>query len=271
MLREEPLVAVGLLPGLVAVIRELQTQTSGEGAASGLETGVAGGRAFDPGSGVVDGSPVTDRRELLGLRTALRGVPLFSMLPDRQVRRIERQFTVRRYGKDRVLVRSGAGGSSFYLLLEGRVQVEARDGSPRRPGPGSAVRGTRADRRRPARGHPDVARPGDGRRAAAGVLPASAEERTAHGRPAGRRPRGAHPAAAGAAHRLTAAAGHGPGTGEGRRCLRTAGLPGRERGFALSYDSRESGLTSSRAYRQAYRHPSRRRPLQACRRRCTRW
>lgn len=127
MLREEPLVAVGLLPGLVAVIRELQMRAPGS-VASELQTGVTG-RAFDPGSGVVDGSPVTDRRELLGLRTALRGVPLFSMLADRQVRRVERQFTVRRYGKDRVLVRSGAGGSSFYLLLEGRVQVEARDGS----------------------------------------------------------------------------------------------------------------------------------------------
>jgi CRP-like cAMP-binding protein len=126
MLREEPIVAVGLLPGLVGVIRELQSGATG---ASALETVAAGGWAFDPGSGVVDGSPVTDRRELLGLRTALRGVPLFSLLPDRQVRRVEQQFTVRRYGKDRVLVRSGAGGSSFYLLLEGRVQVDARDGS----------------------------------------------------------------------------------------------------------------------------------------------
>ena len=128
MLREEPLVAVGLLPGLVGLIRELQSRAPAGDGGSALETG-ASGLAYDAASGVVDGSPVTDERELLGLRTALRGVPLFSALPDRHARRVERQFTVRRYARDRVVVRQGAGGSSFYLLLDGRVRVDAQDGS----------------------------------------------------------------------------------------------------------------------------------------------
>ena len=129
MLREEPLVAVGLLPGLVGLIRELQSGGLAASDALAAEAGATGSRAYDASSGVIDGSPVTDERELLGLRTALRVVPLFSALPDRHVRRVERQFTVRRYGKDRVLIRQGAGGSSFYLLLDGRVRADARDGS----------------------------------------------------------------------------------------------------------------------------------------------
>jgi CRP-like cAMP-binding protein len=127
-LREEPLVAVGLLPGLVGLIRELQSRMPAESAAPAPGTATVG-RAYDPDSGLVDGSLVTDERELLGWRGALKRVPLFSALPGRQVRRVERQFTVRKYGRDRVLIRQGAGGGSFFLLLDGRVLVTARDGS----------------------------------------------------------------------------------------------------------------------------------------------
>jgi CRP-like cAMP-binding protein len=129
MLREEPLVAVGLLPGFVSLIRELQSRAPAEGAAHAPETATIAGRAYDPDSGLVDGSLITDERELLGWRAALERVPLFSALPERHVRRVERQFAVRRYGTDRVLIRQGAGGGSFFLLLDGRVQVTARDGS----------------------------------------------------------------------------------------------------------------------------------------------
>ena len=45
---------------------------------------------------------------------------------------------MRQYGKGRAVVRQDAKGSSFFLLLAGRVRVEARDGSSSTLGPGES-------------------------------------------------------------------------------------------------------------------------------------
>ena len=87
------------------------------------------GRAYDLETGIADGSVVRDARDLLGWYTALRHVPLFEALPERHLRQVARRFAVRRYGEDSVVVRQDAKGSSFFLLLAGRVRVDARDGS----------------------------------------------------------------------------------------------------------------------------------------------
>ena len=86
-------------------------------------------RAYDPETGIVDGSVVRDKRDLLGWYAALRHVPLFEALPERHLRQVARRFAVRQYGKGRVVVRQDAKGSSFFLLLAGRVRVDTRDGS----------------------------------------------------------------------------------------------------------------------------------------------
>jgi len=129
MLREEPLVAVGLLPGLVRVIRDLQTSLRAERSGRVPDEQTPFGSAFDPETGIVDGSVVSDARDLLGWHTALRHVPLFETLPERHLRQVARRFAVRQYGRGRVVVRQDAKGASFFLLLAGRVRVEARDGS----------------------------------------------------------------------------------------------------------------------------------------------
>jgi len=137
-LREEPIVAVGLLPGLVRVIRELQASRLVESAGRMPAEQPLSGRAYDPESGIVDGSIVRDERELLGWYTALRHVPLFEALPERHLRQVARRFAVRRYGKGRVVVRQDAKGGSFFLLLAGRVSVAARDGSASTLDPGES-------------------------------------------------------------------------------------------------------------------------------------
>jgi hypothetical protein len=129
MLREEPLVAVGLLPGLVRVIRDLQASRRAKGMGRMAEEPTLPVRAYDPETGIVDGSVVRDKRDLLGWYAALRHVPLFEALPERHLRQVARRFAVRQYGKGRVVVRQDAKGSSFFLLLAGRVRVDTRDGS----------------------------------------------------------------------------------------------------------------------------------------------
>ncbi len=129
MLREEPLVAAGLLPGLVRVIRDLQASMHVESQRRAPEEQTSSYRAFDPETGIVDGSVVHDARDLLGWQAALRHVPLFAALPERHLRQVARRFAVRRFGKGRVLVRQDAKGGSFFLLLAGQVRVEARNGT----------------------------------------------------------------------------------------------------------------------------------------------
>jgi CRP-like cAMP-binding protein len=129
MLREEPLVAVGLLPGLVRVIRDLQASRRVESTERRPAEQTPSGQADGLDNTIADGSVVLDERDLLGWYTALRHVPLFEALPERHLRRVAGRFAVRRCGQGRVLVRQDAKGSSFFLLLGGQVRVEARDGS----------------------------------------------------------------------------------------------------------------------------------------------
>ena len=129
LLGDEPLVAVGLLPGLVRIVRDLQASRQVSSTARAAEGETPFSRAYDPETGIVDGSVVRDHRDLLGWHTALRHVPLFEALPERQLRHVARRFAVRQYGKGRAVVRQGAKGGSFFLLLSGRAQVAARDGS----------------------------------------------------------------------------------------------------------------------------------------------
>lgn len=138
MLREEPLVAVGLLPGLVHVIRDLQAPRRVARTERIPEEQPPSGPAYDLETGVVDGSVVRDARDLLSWYAALRHVPLFEALPERHLRHVARRFAVRQYGKGRVVVRQDAKGGSFFLLLAGRVSAVARDGSSSTLDPGAA-------------------------------------------------------------------------------------------------------------------------------------
>ena len=68
---------------------------------------------------------------------ALKRVPLFAGLPDRDLATIARQVTVRDYRPESVIVQQGNTGLGFYLIAEGEVEV-VQDGQVRRTlGPGA--------------------------------------------------------------------------------------------------------------------------------------
>jgi CRP-like cAMP-binding protein len=121
LIREEPAVAVGLLPGLVGIIRHLEGEAAPKGPAAGKRAPVgatAGGAAPEA---AVEG------RDLMGWMLALRHVPLFAPLSEKHLRRVAKLFAVRRYRDGSVLVREGDPGDSFCILLGGKARVE-RDG-----------------------------------------------------------------------------------------------------------------------------------------------
>lgn len=133
LLRDEPVIAVGLLPGLVAVVRDLQ-KAAGHG-----ERPAAGGRTLtvlDAGPGV---PAAADGRSVADWQDVLRMAPLFAALPESHLRRVLRQFTVRTCAPDTTIVRRGARGESFYIVLDGRVRVEAADGAMSELGAGTGL------------------------------------------------------------------------------------------------------------------------------------
>jgi CRP-like cAMP-binding protein len=117
LLRDEPAIAVGLLPGLVGIVRYLEGDKKPEGASSVAKPAPMAA-AGDRSEGKIEG------RALLGWMLALRHVPLFAPLSERHLRRVAKLFTVRDYKDGSVLVREGDPGDSFCVLLGGKGRVE---------------------------------------------------------------------------------------------------------------------------------------------------
>jgi CRP-like cAMP-binding protein len=117
LLRDEPAVAVGLLPGLVGLIRHLEGDDVTEGGLSEKAAPVGDAAAGGAATAV-------DRRALLGWTLALRHVPLFVPLSDKHLRQVAKLFDVKKHRDGSVLVREGDPGDSFCVLLDGRARVE---------------------------------------------------------------------------------------------------------------------------------------------------
>ena len=66
----------------------------------------------------------------------LADVRLFYGLPKRHLRRIARLARVRRFTSGSPIVRAGAPGNSFFVLLDGPAKVIRAGGRSRRLGPG---------------------------------------------------------------------------------------------------------------------------------------
>ena len=114
LLSEEPAIAVGLLPGLVHVVRDLQTPLPKSDSVAALEP--------------LDGGSLGNTRDLLAWQMALRHAPLLSSLPDRHLRRVVQRFRVRRGAAGSELVRMGARGTSFFVVLDGTSWWNPRTG-----------------------------------------------------------------------------------------------------------------------------------------------
>jgi CRP-like cAMP-binding protein len=115
LLREEPAVAVGLLPGLVGIVRYLEDEAAPRAAAA---------KRASLGDVVGGATTAVDGRALLGWTLALRHVPLFVPLSDNHLRKVATLFDVKKYRDGSVLVREGDPGDSFCVLLDGRARVE---------------------------------------------------------------------------------------------------------------------------------------------------
>jgi len=118
LIREEPAVAVGLLPGLVKTIRAIEGEAAPRIGAPVEEAAPTGGTAGAAQEGAIQG------RDLMGWMLALRHVPLFATLPQGHLRRAAKLFTVRRYRAGSVIVRQGDPGDSFCVLLDGTASVD---------------------------------------------------------------------------------------------------------------------------------------------------
>jgi len=61
----------------------------------------------------------------------LARVPLFQALTKRHLRRVARLAEQKRYKRDAIVVRAGARGDAFYVILDGSARVETPDGHTR--------------------------------------------------------------------------------------------------------------------------------------------
>lgn len=61
------------------------------------------------------------------LEAVLKAVPLFSALPDEEIKALARATVVRSYPKHRIIVTEGERSDSLYVILSGRVKVYVSD------------------------------------------------------------------------------------------------------------------------------------------------
>src|SRR4051794_29685035 len=67
---------------------------------------------------------------------ALKNVPLFAGLDDRELEKIGSTMKERRYSAGQTLIEEGAGGVGFFVIEEGEADVTIGGEQKRTPGPG---------------------------------------------------------------------------------------------------------------------------------------
>jgi CRP-like cAMP-binding protein len=116
LLREEPAIGLGLARGLAAVVRGIET------ASAGAESPKDG--AADPeGDGAAHAATTAQGRVSL-----IAGIPLFEALSKRHLRRVLRLAELKPYDEGATVLRAGARGDAFYVILDGRARAETPDG-----------------------------------------------------------------------------------------------------------------------------------------------
>ena len=130
LLREEPAIGLGLARGLVAVVRDIQGRRAAESTDRGLMA-VERARVGQPGD-VVVGSQ--EEGAALSATAAMEWLPLIALIPlfgalnKRHLRRVIRLAELKRYKAGETVVRVGARGDAFHVILDGPARVEAPDG-----------------------------------------------------------------------------------------------------------------------------------------------
>ena len=125
LLHEEPALAVGLLPGLVLILRDLMHGDSGHIADHGqLQT-------WRDGDGEETLGQALEGRDALGWLVLVRHVGVFQGLAERHLRRIVRYVTVERFADGSTVVLAGARGDALHIILGGRARVRTPGGRTR--------------------------------------------------------------------------------------------------------------------------------------------
>jgi len=129
LLREEPLIALGLARGVVATIRDLEAEAPSSMVTAGgdiVRSAEAARPVEKPSEAQAEGA--TGRRAAREVAPLLAGVPLFAGLPERRLLKVARVAAPRRYSRGSVVARAGARGAVFHVIVAGRAQVVTPDG-----------------------------------------------------------------------------------------------------------------------------------------------
>jgi len=115
---KEPGVGLSLARALVAIVRDLQSQQSV------TSPQAARGRILDTVAS--DAEAPIEGRTSLGWLSALTQVALFRELSGRRLARVVALSELRRYRPGAVVVRAGAQGDAFHIVLDGRARVQVK-------------------------------------------------------------------------------------------------------------------------------------------------
>ena len=128
LLKEEPGVAVALLPGVALIMRDLVRWDVG------LIPDYSQLGDWQVGSDEprieADGLAL-EGRDALGWLTLVRHVRAFEFLPDRHLRHIARYLTIERFADGKTVVLAGAPGNALYIILGGCALVRTPSGRQR--------------------------------------------------------------------------------------------------------------------------------------------
>lgn len=76
--------------------------------------------------------------EMSAMSDSLRAVPMFSELPDRELRRLAESMQERSYSEGQEILVEGEGGIGFFVILDGSAKVSVGGGDVRTLGPGDS-------------------------------------------------------------------------------------------------------------------------------------
>jgi CRP-like cAMP-binding protein len=130
LLADEPELAVGLLPGLATVARDLlradAERIPDHGQVGDWKRAAEDGPASSEAAG-----EFLEGRAALGWLLLLRHVGVFAALPENHLRRVSPLFSVERFKDGDTVVLAGARGDSLYIILNGRARVRLPGGHTR--------------------------------------------------------------------------------------------------------------------------------------------
>ena len=129
VLDDDPSIALGLLPGLTLVVRDvIRSDAACIPDHSCVRDWRTEGDAAVPSE--APGEKL-DGRDALGWLLLLRHVDLFQALPEHHLRRVASLFSVKRFADGATVTVAGARGDSMHVILNGRARVRTPSGHTR--------------------------------------------------------------------------------------------------------------------------------------------